>query len=57
MSTLEFTDRELTYLLLSLKKYEAQLLLSEEEDMGDSVTDLLFVQALMKRLRQAQASR
>ncbi|CAM0999582.1 MULTISPECIES: hypothetical protein [Rhodanobacter] len=57
MSALEFTDRELTYLLLSLKKYEAQLLLSEDEDMGDSVTDLLFVQALMKRLRQAQASR
>ncbi|WLI90921.1 hypothetical protein Q4S45_07335 [Massilia sp. R2A-15] len=51
--TLNFTDTEVAYLLISLKRYEAQLLSSEDEDMEDGVTDLLFVQALQKKLQGA----
>jgi hypothetical protein len=51
--TLNLTDTEVAYLLISLKRYEAQLLASEDEDMEDGVTDLLFVQALQKKLKGA----
>lgn len=51
--TLNLTDTEFAYLLISLKRYEAQLLASEDEDMEDGVTDLLFVQALQKKLKGA----
>lgn len=50
MKTLELTDKELTYLLLALKHYEAELLSRDEEDMEDAVTDLLFVQSLRKKV-------
>ncbi len=51
--TLNLSDTEVAYLLISLKRYEAQLLSSEDEDMEDGVTDLLFVQALQKKLKGA----
>ena len=51
--TLNLTDTEVAYLLISLKRYESQLLASEDEDMEDGVTDLLFVQALQKKLKGA----
>lgn len=51
--TLNLTDTEVAYLLISLKRYEAQLLASEDEEMEDGVTDLLFVQALQKKLKGA----
>ena len=51
--TLNLTDTEVAYLLISLKRYEAQLLASEDEDMEDGVTNLLFVQALQKKLKGA----
>jgi hypothetical protein len=51
--TLKLTDTEVAYLLISLKRYEAQLLASDDEDMEDGVTDLLFVQALQKKLKGA----
>ena len=54
MNTVEFTDKELTYVLLSLKRYESQLLASTDEDMEDAATDLLFVQSLQKKLKSAQ---
>lgn len=50
MKTVDFTDREMTFVLLSLKKYETHLLESEDEDMEDSLTDLLFIQSLQKKL-------
>lgn len=49
--TLNLTDIEVAYLLISLQRYEKQLLSSEDEDMEDSVTDLLFIQALQKKLK------
>lgn len=54
MTSLTFTDKEITYLLLSIKRYETQLLEADEEDMEDSVTDLLFIQALRKKLQEAK---
>lgn len=51
--TLNLTDTEVAYLLISLKRYEAQLLASDDDDMEDGVTDLLFVQALQKKLKGA----
>ena len=53
ITTLKLTDAEVAHLLISLKRYEAQLLASEDEDMEDGVTDLLFVQALQKKLKGA----
>lgn len=54
MKNLELTEREITYLLLSLKKYEAQLLESSDEDMEDTATDLIFIQSLQEKLKQLQ---
>lgn len=54
MTKLEFTDREMTYLLVALRKYEESLLASEDEEAGDSVPDLLIVQALRKKLKAAK---
>lgn len=48
--TLNLTDTEIAYLLISLKRYETELLASEDEDMGDAITDLLLIQALQKKL-------
>jgi hypothetical protein len=50
MKTLDFTDKELTYLLLALKRYEEELLSRDEEDMEDTATDLLFIQSLRKKV-------
>lgn len=54
MTKLEFTDREMTYLLVALRKYEESFLASEDEEAGDSVPDLLIVQALRKKLKAAK---
>ncbi|CAH0173554.1 hypothetical protein SRABI118_01055 [Massilia sp. Bi118] len=51
MKTLDLTDKEISYLILSLKRHEKALLEAEQEDMEDSVTDLLFVQGLQKKLQ------
>ena len=56
MNTIDFTDKELTYLLLSLKKYERQLLSKEEDDLEDIATDLIFVQSLQARIRSVKAA-
>lgn len=54
MKTLDLTDKELTYLLLALKRYEDELLSREEEDMEDATTDLIFVQSLRKKVAAAE---
>jgi hypothetical protein len=56
MTELEFTDRELTYLLVALRKYEESLLALEDDEAGDSVSDLLIVQALRKKVKAAKGS-
>lgn len=57
MSAIEFTDKEMTYLLLALKKYEAQLLAFDEEDMEDRTTDLIFVQALQQKVKDSKSGK
>jgi hypothetical protein len=54
MKAIEFTDKELAYLMLSLRRYEAQLMAADEDDMPDAINDLLFVQGLQKKVKQAQ---
>ena len=46
MINIEFSPKELAYLLLSLQKYELALLEQEGEDMENVATDLMFVQSL-----------
>ena len=56
MNIIDFTGKGLTYLLLSLKKHERQLLSKEEEDLEGIATDLIFVQSLQARIRSAKAA-
>ena len=54
MFKLEFNDREMAYLLVALRKYEEALLASDEEEAGDAVTDLLVIQALRRKIKEAK---
>jgi hypothetical protein len=56
MKSLDFTDKELMYLLISLRKYEEKMLTDESEDMEDTTTDLLFTQSLISKLKAAKSS-
>ena len=49
MKSIEFTDKEITYLLVALRKYEERLLASDGEEMEDAAVDLVFAQSLSKR--------
>ncbi|MEN9867903.1 MAG: hypothetical protein RL748_3493 [Pseudomonadota bacterium] len=57
MKSLEVGDKELVYLILALRHYEAKLMAdwgSENEDLAaDAVNDLVFVQSRLKRAKQA----
>ena len=57
MTAFEVGSKELVYLILALRHYEAKLMAdwgSEDEDVAaDAVNDLVFVQALLKRAKQA----
>lgn len=53
MTTLSLTERELTYLMLSLKHYETQLLNAEGDEFAEAVNDLLIIQPLYKKLEAA----
>lgn len=57
MITVEFSGKEMAYLLLSLKRYEAALLAPEQESIEDAVTDLAFIQSLSKKLKDAGEAR
>ena len=55
MKTLEFSDREMTYLLLALRKYEEKLQTrDDDEPMGDDLQDLIIIQALRKKIAAAK---
>lgn len=53
MINVELSGKELTYLLLSLQRYEQALLEQEGEDMENAATDLIFVQSLSSKLKAA----
>lgn len=55
LKSMEFTDEELAYLLISLRKYEEKPLADEAEDMEDTVTDLLSIQSLISKLKAAKS--
>ncbi|GLQ91531.1 hypothetical protein [Dyella acidisoli] len=57
MINVELSARELTYLLLSLRKYEQGLMAQEEEEMEDTATDLIFIQSLSKKLVAAKEAK
>jgi len=44
----------MAYLLVALRKHEEALLASEDEEAGDTVTDLLVVQALRGKIKEAK---
>jgi hypothetical protein len=56
MANIELSKRQLSYVILALNKYEAELLDSEEEDMGDEVDDLLMVQDLKTIFKREKES-
>lgn len=57
MASIEVNGKEMTYLILALRHYEAKLMAdwgSDDEDLAaDAANDLVFVQALLKRTKQA----
>lgn len=57
MASIEVGGKELVYMILALRNYEAKLIAdwgSDNEDVAaDAVNDLVFVQALLKRAKQA----
>jgi len=56
MKSIDLTEKEITYLLIALRKYEEKLLSSDEEEMEDTTTDLIFIQSLAAKLRAAKAA-
>ncbi len=56
MHMIELGDRQLTYLLLALRRYEQALMDSEDEALGDELDDLLMVQDLISKLSEYQQS-
>jgi hypothetical protein len=53
MAMIEFGGKEMAYLLLALRNYEHKLSETVEPDMGDAGMDLIFIQALIKRVAAA----
>lgn len=52
----EFTEKELSYLLAALRKYEEALFAADSDEMGDALGDLISVQALAARLKALKAA-
>ncbi len=56
--TLNFSDREATYLLVALNIYLKSLQAQVGEEMGDEYEDMLMADYLLKRVKEArEASR
>ena len=53
MTSLAFTTRELTYLIVATKRYRENLHASIHEEMGDEYDDILMADHLIKRLAEA----
>jgi|JI102314A1RNA_FD_contig_41_1915173_length_345_multi_1_in_0_out_0_1 hypothetical protein len=54
MKPIEFSDNEVAYVLLALRKLEEALLTVSEDDEGDSINDLLIVQSLRRKIKTAR---
>jgi hypothetical protein len=55
MKTVEMSNKELTYVLIALRKHEKELLAMKAEPMEDAGNDLIFIQALIERFKEAKA--
>lgn len=53
MTSLAFTTKELTYLIVATKRYRENLRTSIHEEMGDEYDDILMADHLIKRLAEA----
>jgi len=54
MTSLTFTKREITYLLVALSTYRKALHGQIGEDMGDEYDDILMAEHLIKRINEAE---
>lgn len=50
MKAVQLNEKEITYLLIALRRYEQALLAEDGVDMEDALADLIGVQSLLKRL-------
>lgn len=55
VKTVEMSNKELTYALIALRKYEKELLEITDEPMEDAGNDLIFIQALIERFKEAKS--
>lgn len=53
MTSLAFTTKELTYLIVATKRFRENLHASIHEEMGDEYDDILMADHLIKRLAEA----
>lgn len=54
VKTVAMSNKELTYTLIALRKYEKELLETMGEPMEDAGNDLIFIQALIDRFKEAK---
>ncbi|WP_338846889.1 hypothetical protein V8J88_24370 [Massilia sp. W12] len=54
IKTIEMSNKEITYTLIALKKYEKELLSQDGELAEDAGNDIIFIQAIIERLSQAK---
>lgn len=54
MKEIQLSDKEITYTLIALRRYEKALQEEEGEDMEDAATDLIIVQGLISKLSAAK---
>ncbi len=55
VKNVEMSNKELTYALIALRKYEKELLEMDAEPMEDAGNDLIFIQALIERFKEAKS--
>lgn len=54
MEAIQLSEKEITYALIALRRYEQALLAQDGTDMEDTATDLIIVQSLIERLSAAK---
>jgi hypothetical protein len=54
MKAIQLSEKEITYAIIALRRYEQALLAEDGVDMEDTATDLIIVQSLIERLGAAK---
>lgn len=55
MVSVELTKREVTYLVIALRRYREGLLKNVGDEIGDEYDDLLMADHLIQRLQSAES--